>query len=84
MAEKHAKPNKPSPRPKLSVPISKTMERFLLELVEDGRAINPREAVRSMIWREMQRWANEHRKPYPSYEDRASPGGFEDDDDTAS
>ncbi len=68
-------------RPKLSVPISKTMERFLLELVQDGRAINPREVVRSLIWREMQRWAQEHGHPFPSYEDRSGATGFEDDEE---
>jgi hypothetical protein len=81
MAEKPPKTVKPLPRPKLSVPISKTMERFLLELVQDGRAINPREAVRSMIWREMQRWAKEHGHPFPSYEDRIGAPGFEDDEE---
>lgn len=65
----------PSKRPPFSVNLPLTMEAFLDQLVKDGRAANPREALRGLIWQEMKRWRREHGKAFPSHEDEKPSGG---------
>jgi Arc/MetJ-type ribon-helix-helix transcriptional regulator len=46
------------------VHLSKTMEAFLDQLVKEGRAINPREAIRGLIWQEIKRWERANRRTF--------------------
>lgn len=54
----------PSKRPPFSINLPEVMERFLDQLAKEGRALNPREALRGLIWQEMQRWERKNRRAF--------------------
>lgn len=65
-------------RPPFGVNLPPTMEAFLAQLVREGRAQNPREALRGLVWQEMKRWEDMNRKPFPTVEGEAQEGEGED------
>lgn len=59
------------------VHLSETMEAFLDQLVNEGRAINPREAIRGLIWQEMKRWERANRRAFETVAAAAANEGQE-------
>lgn len=58
-----------SKRDPFSVHLTEVMEAFLDQLVKEGRALNPREALRGLVWQEIKLW---ERKNHRAFETAAS------------
>ena len=62
----------PSKRPPFGVNLPEVMEAFLDQLVKEGRAINPREVVRGLIWQEMKLWERRNRRVFETVSQEAA------------
>ena len=62
----------PSKRDPFSVHLPEVMEAFLEQLVKEGRALNPREALRGLVWQEIKRWERMNRRTFETVTAEAS------------
>lgn len=63
----------PTPTKPKGYKLTRTMDAFLQQLVNDGRALGKAEALRGVIRDAMRTWAKEHGHPFPRHPDEGTP-----------